>query len=425
MAYQIIERCEFNIGECIGNRYIVEKVLGEGSFGKVYRIKDRNNVIYALKLLHLWDVTPDLRQPLKDRFDREFKIGQIDCEYLVHSVDKGTVGGNPYIVMEFCPGGDLTSILGQDTSKVIRICKQILLGLRALHQHEVVHRDLKPENVLFKSNGVAALTDFGIVGDKNHRMTERNILGRPQQLFGTYAYMPPEQAYRKRGEATVLPTTDIFSFGVMTFQLLTGKLPFGELTNHNELANYQKRSKNGDWNRNLLNGIKSDSQWIQLLEGCLQPNLKKRIQSVDEVLKYLSSINRECVMPPVSLSSDCNESRVCLRVLQGKQLGFLYNLSDMATSGIRIITVGRDSSNLIVVEDKTSCYTSRFHCCIEPHPAPGWIIRDGHWNEQEKRWMESSNGTFVNSEQITQFGHVLKAGDIISVGEIKMKFEIN
>lgn len=93
MAYQIIERCEFNVGECIGNRYIVEKVLGEGSFGKVYRIKDRNNVIYALKLLRLWDVTPDLRQPLKDRFDREFKIGQIECEYLVHSVDKGTVGG--------------------------------------------------------------------------------------------------------------------------------------------------------------------------------------------------------------------------------------------------------------------------------------------------------------------------------------------
>lgn len=74
-------------------------------------------------------------------------------------------------------------------------------------------------------------------------MTERNIFGKPNQIFGTYAYMPPEQVNRARGEATVLPTTDIFSFGVLAFQLLTGSLPFGELTNHNELAMYQKRGK--------------------------------------------------------------------------------------------------------------------------------------------------------------------------------------
>ena len=113
MAYQVVERCELNIGERVGNRYVVEKVLGEGSFGKVYRVKDTDGTIYALKLLHLWDVTPDIRQPLMKRFEMEFKTGQIDCEYLVQSVDYGKVGGNPYIVMEFCPGGDLTPFIGQ------------------------------------------------------------------------------------------------------------------------------------------------------------------------------------------------------------------------------------------------------------------------------------------------------------------------
>ncbi len=425
MAYQVVERCEFNIGERVGNRYVVEKVLGEGSFGKVYRVKDTDGTIYALKLLHLWDVTPDIRQPLMERFEMEFKTGQIDCEYLVRSVDYGKVGGNPYIVMEFCPGGDLTPFIGQNTPKIAEICQQILLGLRTLHLNEKVHRDLKPENVLFKANGVAALTDFGIAGDRNHRMTERNILGRPQQVFGTYAYMPPEQVNRQRGGVTVLPTTDIFSFGVLAFQLLTGKLPFGELTNHNELANYQKRGKNGDWSRHLLSGIENCNQWMQLLEGCLQANLKKRIQSVDEVLRLLPAVSHSSAfnpIPPVD-TNHRKETGTCLRVMQGEQYGTVYNLSDIVASGKRIITLGRETGNLIVLKDNVSCYMSRYHCCIEAHSSSGWIIRDGQWNGQSRQWMESSNGTFVNSQQVTYTGYILEAGDIISIGDIKIRFE--
>ena len=99
--------------------------------------------------------------------------------------------------------------------------------------------------------------------------------------------MPPEQVNRMRGEATVLPTTDIFSFGVLAFQLLTGSLPFGELTSHNELALYQKRGKDGDWNRRKLVQIKNGKEWDRLFSGCLNPDFKNRFQSVKEVLKYL------------------------------------------------------------------------------------------------------------------------------------------
>ena len=104
----------------------------------------------------------------------------------MRSLDYGTVGGNPYIVMEYCSGGDLTPYLGSGSSKIPLICQQILIGLHALHTRGKVHRDLKPENVLFKSNGIAALTDFGIAGDRNKRMTERNIFGKPNQIFGTW-----------------------------------------------------------------------------------------------------------------------------------------------------------------------------------------------------------------------------------------------
>lgn len=427
MAYQVVERCELNIGERVGNRYVVEKVLGEGSFGKVYRVKDTDGTIYALKLLHLWDVAPGIRQSLMERFEMEFKTGQIDCEYLVQSVDYGKIGGNPYIVMEFCPGGDLTPLIGQNAHKTAEICQQILLGLRTLHMNGKVHRDLKPENVLFKTNRVAALTDFGIAGDRNHRMTERNILGRPQQVFGTYAYMPPEQVNRQRGGVTVLPTTDIFSFGVMAFQLLTGKLPFGELTNHNELANYQKRGKNGEWRRHLLNGIENGNQWLQLLEGCLQPNLKKRLQSVDEVLKILPTGScGHLSIPAAPINIKINNGKgTCLHVIQGDQYGAIYNLSDMVAFGNRIITLGREPGNLIVLKDDVNFYISRWHCCIEVHPTLGWIVRDGQWYEQGKKWVESSNGTYVNSIQVSPSGYILETGDIISIGDIKIRFEIN
>ena len=409
MTNQSVDRCDYNVGEYIDNRYRVSKTLGEGSFGKVYRVTDNAGKDYALKLLRLWEVPPEIRKPLTDRFEMEFKTGQIDCEYLVSSIDYGMVGGNPYIVMEYCPGGDLTPYLGSQNSKIPLICQQILLGLHSLHIRGKVHRDLKPENVLFKRNGVAALTDFGIAGDRNKRMTERNIFGKPNQIFGTY-------------EATVLPTTDIFSFGVLAFQLLTGSLPFGELTSHNELALYQKRGKDGDWNRRKLAQIKNGKQWDRLFSGCLNPDLKNRFQSVKEVLKYLPETQQifmeKGYCPPQIVHG------FCMRIMQGEEYGKIYQLSELVTRGSRILTIGRESDNLLSIKELQSTYISRHHCTLETTPSGDhWIIRDGQWQKEQKVWQESSNGTYVNSTQVTQQGYKLKIGDIISIGDIKMRFE--
>lgn len=418
----MVDRCDYKIGECIDNRYTVSKVLGEGSFGKVYRVKDYEGHDYALKLLRLWEVPPEIRKPLMARFEMEFRTGQIDCEYLVRSLDYGVVGGNPYIVMEFCPGGDLVPCLGKYSDKNPQICQQILLGLHALHIHGKVHRDLKPENVLFKSNGVAALTDFGISGDRNKRMTERNIFGKPNQIFGTYAYMPPEQVNRARGEATVLPTTDIFSFGVLAFQLLTGSLPFGELTNHNELAMYQKRGKNGNWDVRKLSQIPHGERWNVLFSGCLHPDFKHRFQSVKEVLKYLPQVK------PVLVEREYQPLQIvqgfCVRVMQGEEYGKVYLLSDLVNKGTRLFTIGRERDNVLTILEKQSAYVSRHHCTMETDASGNkWIIRDGQWRREEQVWQNSSNGTYVNSIQVDQRGCSLKIGDIISVGDVKMRFE--
>ena len=283
---QVAQRCSLSIGDNIDGRYSVTKILGEGSFGKVYSVKDYAGHQYALKLLKLWEVPPEIRDSLIARFDMEFETARIDSDYLVHSISHGLLEGNPYIVMEFCPGGDLLNLYSEGNVDNTKVAKHVLMGLKALHNKGKVHRDLKPENVLIKSNGDFALTDFGISGDRNKRMTERNIVGKPKQIFGTYAYMPPEQL-NPRKDATVLPTTDIFSFGVMMFQLLTGELPFGPLDSEKDLVPYLKRGKRGEWNHNLLNSTKKGREWYDLIEGCLIPDFHNRLQTTDAVLQLV------------------------------------------------------------------------------------------------------------------------------------------
>ena len=428
MTYQVVDRCDFKPGDVIDNRYTVRKSLGDGSFGVVYLVEDGRGSKYALKLLRLWEVPAEIRQPLMERFEMEFKTGQIDCDNLVRSVSYGTIGGNPYIVMEYCPGGDLEPCLGKPDSRTPQICQDILIGLSALHDRGKVHRDLKPENVLFKQNGKAALTDFGISGDRTHRMTQRNIFGKPNQIFGTYAYMPPEQAMRARGGATVLPTTDIFSFGVLVFQLLTGQLPFGPLETHNDLAEYQKRGKDGLWNRGLLQNVPNGQQWSHLIDGCLKPDFKERLQTVQEVLRLIpqqpGGYQREPVRIVQSYAPQQQTRGYQLRILQGEEYGKAYNLTQFASSGQRILTIGRQVGNTIKIKSDFSDFISRFHCTLELDPTSGqWVLRDGQWRKDQRQWVNSSNGTYVNSKPVTQNGFYISIGDIIAMGDVTMRLE--
>lgn len=425
--YKVVDRCDFKPGDIVDNRYVIRKSLGDGSFGNVYLIEDHQGSKFALKLLRLWEVPAEIRKPLMDRFEMEFHTGQIKCDNLVSSLAYGIIKGNPFIVMEFCPGGDLEPMLGKPDEHTPHICQDILIGLNALHEHGKVHRDLKPENVLFKHNGKAALTDFGIAGDRTHRMTQRNIFGKPNQIFGTYAYMPPEQVNRARGGATVLPTTDIFSFGVLTYQLLTNQLPFGTLESHNDLAEYQKRGKDGIWNRQALQYLSNGQQWIQLIEGCLQPDFKQRLQNVQDVLRLLPQPQDEVYRQPVNLIPTYAPQQVThgyqLRIMQGEEYGKLYNLTHIASNCQRILTIGRQRDNTIYIKSDFSDFMSRHHCTLEMAAPNQWAIRDGQWDRQLRLWKNSSNGTFVNSRPVGGNGFFLQTGDIISIGDVTLRFE--
>lgn len=433
MATTILcERCDFKKGDIIDNRYFVEKLLGEGTFGMVFRVHEINSgQIYALKLLKLWKEDPHCRMQLMKRFDMEYETGRIASNYLVHSYQKGTVVGNPYIIMEFCSGGDLMSAAEAGNINFAAIATQVLYGLGDLHKCGKVHRDLKPENVLFRADGSAVLTDFGISGDQNKRATERGITGIPKQIFGTYGYMPPEQINPPRGNATVLPTTDIFSFGVMMYQMLTYELPFGKLETRSDLTNYVENGSKGNWDRGRLLRIPQGRQWLKAIEGCLVPKFKERLQSVEEVLALLPEQSHTFYRPAKEVGNKLAvkiENGVLLRIMQGEEYGKIYKLNELLSSNCGVLTMGRQDdeiNNRIPIREEESCYVSRKHCTLEwDFSRKQWIIRDGQWvRTATNGWQNSLNGTFVNSSEVTMNGMPIRPGDIISIGDVKLRVE--
>lgn len=424
---EIVSRCNFSPGECIDNRYQVSRTLGEGAFGKVFKVSpvSATSENMALKLLKLWEVPSTIRGELQQRFEMEYETGKIESRYLVQSLGYGMVNGNPYIVMEFCPNGDVSKYIPQSgctspTSSLSHIALNVLYGLQALHMCGKVHRDLKPENVLLKDDDWAVLTDFGISGDRNKRMTERNILGKPMQIFGTYAYMPPEQVKRMRGDATVLPTTDIFSFGVMLYQLITGELPFGPLRDQNELVLYQQNASSGNWNRQLMNRSGIDNRWTSIIENCLIPDYKQRIQSVDDIIRMFPEIPS---VEPVR-NNKGSGSGILLRIMQGEEYGKVYDLSRFLEQYGELMTMGREYDNTLVVQEEQSSYVSRHHCTIEVEGNGRAVyVRDGQWNNYDRCWYPSTNGTYINSSEVPTQGALLLPGDILSIGDTKLRFE--
>lgn len=421
------ERCEFHPGDSLGGRYRIERLLGEGTFGYVYKATDERGKTVAVKLLKLWTVPTEVYKNLRDRFTMEFETGRIESNYLARSISYGEVKGNPYIVMEFCSRGDLRGFINQGQADLITFGRHILCGLRDLHAHGKVHRDLKPENVLIKEDFTAVLTDFGISGDRNKRMTERGWIGKPTQIFGTYPYMPPEQVNPPRGgQATVLPTTDIFSFGVMMYELLVGDLPFGELSEAT-LHTYLENGSMGRWNREALRYRDPSGVWLPVIERCLVPDFKERAQSADEVLMMLPASAHGEELLHRSFMEVVNG--LLLRVMQGEDYGRAYHLNDLLRGQRRIITVGRAdpyTPNDLQITERLSTYISRRHCTLEyDNRSRSWYLRDGQWssNTGGNCWVPSLNGTYVNSTEVDPCGMEIRPGDIISMGDVKLRVE--
>src|SRR3569623_777060 len=200
--------------------YRIEGPVAHSGMASIFRATDiRDNRAVALKILH-----PDMEADpiLFDRFQREGAIGEKLNHPMVMRVYGGEKRSRVYMVMEWCEGRLLSEILshGRFTpERAIRIAGKVLSALEYIHEQGVVHRDLKPENIMVDGHDNVKLIDFGIAGDSGaRRLTYANLTS----TLGTADYISPEQVKGKRGDGC----SDIYSMGVILYEMLTGRLPF-------------------------------------------------------------------------------------------------------------------------------------------------------------------------------------------------------
>lgn len=200
--------------------YRIEAPVARSGMASIFRATDtRDNRIVALKIPH-----PDMEADpiLFDRFQREAGIGEKLDHPKVMRVYGGEKRSRIYMVMEWCEGRLLRKILDEgriSQERAMRIAIGVLDALEYIHAHGVVHRDLKPENIMVDQDDNIKLIDFGIASDAAaRRLTYANFTA----TLGTPNYISPEQVKGKRGDGR----SDIYSVGVILYEMLTGKLPF-------------------------------------------------------------------------------------------------------------------------------------------------------------------------------------------------------
>ncbi|HJT17609.1 MAG TPA: protein kinase [Thermoanaerobaculia bacterium] len=205
------------------DRFEVLRVLGKGGMGTVYLARDpRLDRPVALKVLHAEDVATDERRA---RFLREARTAAAIRHPNVATIyEVGESAGLPFIVMEYCEGETLSQRLRNtrlETPQFLNIAKQIAAGVAAAHEHGIVHRDLKSANIIIEPSGQVKILDFGLA-KALHRDVPVTVETTTGSFFGTIHYLSPEQA---RGQPAD-ERSDLFSLGVVFYQMATGQLPF-------------------------------------------------------------------------------------------------------------------------------------------------------------------------------------------------------
>src|SRR5215208_3606478 len=208
------------VGTLLDARYRIDAVVGSGGMSTVYRAFD--TVLerqVAIKLMHR-EMSSDSDQ--LERFRREARaVAQLNHPHIVGVIDAGEDDQTPYIVFEYVEGETLKDRIRRLGSlpvpEAVAYAIEIARALGAAHERQIVHRDVKPQNVLIDEEGTAKVTDFGIA----RTMTEEGLTA-DGRVLGTTDYVSPEQAL---GHA-VGPQSDLYSLGIVMFEMLTGDVPF-------------------------------------------------------------------------------------------------------------------------------------------------------------------------------------------------------
>ncbi len=229
-------------GSRVGN-YLLEERIGQGAFSEVWKAAhhERPNRVVAVKIA----TEPGFRKQLS----REGRLPEIDHPNVVPILDSDTrFAETPYIVMPYLSGGSLSELIakhpdGLPEEKMHAMMDDILSGLAAAHTQGIVHRDIKPANVLLDGNGRAKIADFGLslshAGGDDVRSIIQSVSAEMPKIAGTLAYMAPEV---REGE-TATPASDIYSIGVLLFEMLVGRRPYGRETPSDSASNLRQAAQ--------------------------------------------------------------------------------------------------------------------------------------------------------------------------------------
>lgn len=277
------------IGETIA-RYRIVDVLGHGGMGEVYLAHDPNlNRKVALKLLPA-TITDNRLRVL--RFQQEARAASaISHPNVAHIYEIGEANGLHYITMEYVKGATLRELLktkALDEAKVLDISKQVCNALAAAHKAGVIHRDIKPENIVVTDDGHVKVLDFGLAKLIEGVRDEKELHGiytlqtQPELLMGTSQYMSPEQIRRQPVDCR----TDLWSLGVVLFELVLHRRPFAGETTSEVIVAILEHEPDSIVNRELRS-----SEMASVLVKSLRKDPNDRYQSAEELLQDLAGIN--------------------------------------------------------------------------------------------------------------------------------------
>ena len=266
-------------GDVLGGRFEILDVLGEGGMGTVYKALDHEvDHVVALKLIR-----PEMavHPTILARFKQELLTArQVTHKNVIRIHDLSEVDGVKFITMEFVEGCDLRKLL-LDNGKLppeqaVEIIRQVCAALEAAHNAGVIHRDLKPQNIMKDKQGRILVMDFGLA-----RSLESDGMTQTGALLGTIEYMSPEQAMGKQLDAR----SDLFTVGLIFYELLTCKMPFKADT---AMASLLKRNQEralpaAEIDASIPKGL-SD-----IVSKCLERDLNLRYQSAEEILADLDA----------------------------------------------------------------------------------------------------------------------------------------